>query len=97
MGRDQTAVCEIPSFTLVPGEYTMLVALIVHNIGVDAVQDAVRINVVESDYYGTGKVPWNDFIVLKHRWYMEQNGTLDERVSTSKCQVSSSNPKLGPG
>jgi lipopolysaccharide transport system ATP-binding protein len=72
---DQTVVCEIPSLTLVPGEYKILVALIIRDIGVDVVEDAVRINVVESDYYGTGKVPWNGFVVLKHHWYMDQNGT----------------------
>ena len=71
---DQTLVCEIPSLTLVPGEYKILVVLIIRDIAVDVVEDAVRINVVESDYYGTGKVPWNGLIVLKHRWYMEQNG-----------------------
>jgi lipopolysaccharide transport system ATP-binding protein len=89
----QTAVCEIPSLTLVPGEYKILVALIVHDIGVDVVEDAVRINVVESDYYGTGKVPWNGFVVLKHRWYMEQNGMRNDTVSSSEFQVPSSNLK----
>jgi lipopolysaccharide transport system ATP-binding protein len=68
---DQTAVCEVPSLTLVPGEYKILLAVIVHDIGVDVIEDAVRINVVESDYYGTGKVPWNGFVVLKHRWYLQ--------------------------
>ena len=94
---DQTVVCEIPSLTLVPGEYIVLAVLIVRDVAVDAVEDAVRINVVESDYYGTGKVPWNGVVVLKHRWYMEQTGTPDERVSASKCQVSSFNQKFETG
>ena len=94
---DQTVVCEIPSLTLAPGEYKILVGLIVRDIGVDVVEDAVRINVIESDYYGTGKVPWNGFIVLKHHWYMDQNGTSDERVSSSTFQVSSSKPQSETG
>jgi hypothetical protein len=30
------------------------------------------VTVIESDYYGTGKVPWNGTFVLKHHWYLEQ-------------------------
>ena len=39
---------------------------------VDLVDDAARIQVIESDYYGTGRVPWNGAFVLKHRWQLEQ-------------------------
>ena len=38
----------------------------------DAVPDATRLTVIESDYYGTGKVPWNGIVVMKHRWYVER-------------------------
>jgi len=31
----------------------------------------VRLRVIESDYYGTGKVPWNGALVLKHHWYKQ--------------------------
>jgi lipopolysaccharide transport system ATP-binding protein len=94
---DQTAVCEIPSLTLVPGEYKILVVLVVQDIAVDVVEDAVRINVIESDYYGTGKVPWNGVMVLKHRWYMQHNGRSGEGVSNSTFQLSSSNRQSETG
>jgi hypothetical protein len=35
----------------------------------DLVEDAARIEILDSDYYGTGKSPWNGLIVLKHHWY----------------------------
>ena len=64
-------VCEIPSLTLVPGEYRVKVALDIAGRETDAVPDATRVTVVQSDYYGTGKVPWNGIVVMKHRWYTE--------------------------
>jgi hypothetical protein len=27
--------------------------------------------VIESDYYGTGRVPWNGMFVLPHHWHLE--------------------------
>jgi lipopolysaccharide transport system ATP-binding protein len=68
----QTYVCNIPSLTLVPGEYTIRVWVDVWRDSVDLVDDAARIQVIESDYYGTGRVPWNGAFVLEHHWYQEQ-------------------------
>lgn len=67
---EQMFVCEIPSLTLVPGEYKIKVMLIVASGIVDLVEDAARLTVIESDYYGTGKAPWNGTFVLKHRWHL---------------------------
>jgi len=44
----------------------------IKNAEADLVNDAVRIRVIESDYYGTGKAPWNGTFVLRHHWYVEQ-------------------------
>jgi lipopolysaccharide transport system ATP-binding protein len=66
-----TFVCEIPSLVLVAGTYKILLALVTDDIIVDVVEDAARIDVVESDYYGTGKAPWNGLIVLKHHWHLQ--------------------------
>jgi len=68
----QVFICDIPSLTLVPGQYTLRVWLDVNGDEVDLIDDAARIQVIESDYYGTGKVPWNGTFVLKHRWRLEQ-------------------------
>lgn len=67
----QVYVCDIPSLTLTPGEYSIRVWLEIKNSEADLINDAVRIRVTESDYYGTGKVPWNGALVLKHHWYKE--------------------------
>ena len=67
---EQVFVCEIPSLTLVPGEYKIKVALDVQNAERDLVEDAARLTILESDYYGTGRVPWNGMFVLKHSWHM---------------------------
>jgi lipopolysaccharide transport system ATP-binding protein len=68
----QVLVCDIPNLTLTPGEYGVYVWLEIENAEADLANDAARIRILESDYYGTGKVPWNGMFVLKHRWYLEQ-------------------------
>jgi len=67
---EQVFVCEIPSLTLVPGEYKIKVSLSIRGWPRDWVEDAARLTILESDYYGTGRVPWNGFFVLKHRWHL---------------------------
>src|SRR2546423_2537894 len=68
----QIFVCNIPSLTLVPGRYTLRVWMDIGPDQVDLVDDAALIQVIESDYYGTGRGPCNGTFVLKHRWYLEQ-------------------------
>ncbi len=67
----QVFVCEIPSFTLMPGLYTIKIWLDINHSEADLVNYAARVNVLESDYYGSGKAPWNGTVVLKHNWYVE--------------------------
>jgi len=55
-----------------PGEYAVKVFLELNNSEADAIEDAAKIRVLESDFYGTGKVPRNGAFVLKHGWYLEQ-------------------------
>jgi lipopolysaccharide transport system ATP-binding protein len=68
---EQMFVCEVPSLTLVPGEYKIKVALDIDGVEVDYVEDAARLTIVESNYYGTGKVPWNGVFVLQQRWQLK--------------------------
>ena len=68
----QVLICDIPSLTLTPGEYSLCVSLEIDNAEADLVNDAARLVIIESDYYGTGRVPWNGTFVLKHRWHMEK-------------------------
>ena len=67
---EQMFVCEIPSLTLVTGEYKIKVGLDINNLEVDWVEDAARLVVTSSDYYKTGQEPWNGFFVLKQHWYL---------------------------
>lgn len=80
----QVFCCDIPSFTLAPGDYTTSLWLDIGNAHADEVNDAIRVNVIKSDYYGTGKVPWNGAFVLPHRWQLEE---VDEAVSASQATL----------
>jgi lipopolysaccharide transport system ATP-binding protein len=68
---NQKIICEIPSLTLLPGEYRIKVLLEIAGSVVDRVENAASITVVESNYYGTGKIPPNGFFVLKHHWHLQ--------------------------
>lgn len=73
----QVFVCDIPSFTLTPGTYNMRVWLDINHAEADLINQAARVTVLESDYYGTGKAPWNGALVLKHNWYVEQPAKVE--------------------
>jgi lipopolysaccharide transport system ATP-binding protein len=74
----QVFVCDIPSFTLVPGTYNLRIWLDISGAEADLIDDAARVSVIESDYYRTGKTPWNGTVVLKHRWYLEEPRDSDK-------------------
>jgi lipopolysaccharide transport system ATP-binding protein len=71
--RDDThkAVCVIPSLTLVPGEYRIKVLLDIGGMAADRVENAARFTVLESDYYGTGKIPPHGMVVVQNHWHLE--------------------------
>jgi lipopolysaccharide transport system ATP-binding protein len=77
----QVFVCDIPEFTLTVGTYTIRLWLDIGNDEADLIEDAAHITVIESDYYGTGKVPWNGAFVLRHHWYLEE----DEEWYANEC------------
>lgn len=64
--------CEIPSFTVTPGDYTIKVWVDLKGVQVDVIEDAAKVTVLESDYYGTGRAPWNGAVVMPHRWRLEE-------------------------
>ncbi|MBV8846857.1 MAG: ABC transporter ATP-binding protein [Bryobacterales bacterium] len=77
----QIFVCDIPEFTLTLGTYTMVLWLDIGNDEADLIEDAARLTVTESDFYGTGKLPWNGAFVLRHHWYLEE----DEEWYANEC------------
>ncbi len=68
---DQIFICEIPSLPLVPGQYKIKVWIDIDDLPVDSVDDATRITVVESDCYGSGRIPSTGVLVLKHHWRLQ--------------------------
>jgi len=64
----QTFVCDIASLPLVPGEYKIGVGLDIGGHEVDWVDDASRIRILQSDFYGTGVLPIRGSILLHNRW-----------------------------
>lgn len=77
----QVFVCDIPSLTLVPGEYTTYLWLEIGNQKADEVLDAIPISIIESDYYGTGKVSWRGAFVLPQRWSLETSDVESGRLT----------------
>ena len=75
-GWGRKSLCDIPSFTLMPGLYTVKIWLDINHQEADLVNYAARVNVLESDYYGSGKAPWNGTMVLPHNWYVEEPSRL---------------------
>lgn len=65
-------VCDIPSFALVPGEYRIRAGLSVAGVWVDNIDDAARLTVLGSDFYGTGRLPAGGTCVLEQCWRLEQ-------------------------
>jgi homopolymeric O-antigen transport system ATP-binding protein len=76
-----TFVCDIPSFSLVPGEYMVNVALAVRDKLLDCVEDVARITVMPTDYYRTGRVPRHGSSVLMHNWSMHASNTLVQETA----------------
>ncbi|MBV9268745.1 MAG: ABC transporter ATP-binding protein [Acidobacteriaceae bacterium] len=70
----QVFVCDISSFTLTPGTYTVWIWLDVRNTEVDSIEDALQFDVIESDFYGTGRLPTSGMFVLEHRWTLDHHG-----------------------
>jgi lipopolysaccharide transport system ATP-binding protein len=68
---EQVFICDIPSLPLVPGEYKLHVGLDIASGEVDWVEDATRLTVAKSDYYGTGIVPTKGVFLLDNRWTLE--------------------------
>jgi lipopolysaccharide transport system ATP-binding protein len=72
----QVAICEIPSLTLIPGDYVLRVWLDIGNVEADLIDSAARIKILESDYYGSGKLPNDGAFVLEENAMMLLSSVL---------------------
>lgn len=74
LSDDIILVCEVPSLTLVPGEYLISLYMDFGGEQTDAVPEAFVLSVLEGNYYGTGKGTFSGVFVAPHRWSVEQVG-----------------------
>jgi len=75
----QVFTCEIPALPLVTGEYKVQVGLDVGHREVDCVEEAARLTVVQTDYYGTGVTPTKGMFLLNNRWTVGRGGAEGSR------------------
>ena len=71
LAGEQIFVCEIPNLPLLPGEYKISVGLDIALREADFVEDATRLTVLRSDFYGTGKLPIKGVFLLNNRWSLD--------------------------
>ena len=70
---EQVFACEIPNLPLVPGEYKIHVGLDIALREADCVEDATRLTVITSDFYGTGILPTKGVFLLDNRWILDHD------------------------
>lgn len=65
-----TAKCYVPSLPLVPGVYYLTLGFSASNEQIDRLESAMTFQVIESDFYGTGKIPSKNqgIILVKAHW-----------------------------
>jgi lipopolysaccharide transport system ATP-binding protein len=66
-------VCRIDRAALMPGRYTANVYTAVNGLVADWITDAASIEVLEGDYFGTGRIPPPGYgsVVVPHHWRVE--------------------------
>lgn len=67
----QEFTVDIPSLPLTSAEYRIEVGLVVNDRAVDYVEDACRLKILGSDFYGTGKTPVVGFLVQEQHWSLK--------------------------
>jgi lipopolysaccharide transport system ATP-binding protein len=72
MPQNGSAICMIPNFPLMPGVYEVNLYAERKGEVLDWVQSAVQIEVLEGDFFGTGRLPPRSYgtVLVKHRWFL---------------------------
>jgi lipopolysaccharide transport system ATP-binding protein len=79
---EQTFVCTIPNLPLLPGQYRVGVGLDIGGHEVESVDNATVLNVIKSDFYGTGVVPTRGAFLLENRWTLvKSKEKIPEKVT----------------
>ncbi|WP_216907231.1 ABC transporter ATP-binding protein [Synechococcus sp. CCY 0621] len=85
LGHKGTLTCQIDRLPLVPGRYSLSVALLINNQLVDKVEMASSIKVLDGDFYGTGKLPLKTMgdICVDFGWKLESQLAAKKNEHTS--------------
>ena len=62
--------CRIPKLSLLPGRYFCRISCKLNEEFADYIEDAFILDVIEGDFFGTGKLQPNDCgsMVIEHSW-----------------------------
>jgi lipopolysaccharide transport system ATP-binding protein len=63
-----TFVCRFEKFPLLPGVYNVNLNCGINSIAADVIRNAATIQVVEGDYYSTGKIPSRGHVAVPYDW-----------------------------
>lgn len=76
-----TFLCRFDRFPLIRGIYHLRFASIVNGIIVDDIRNAATLQVVEGDYYGSGKLPPKGYgiFAVPHEWDLQDVPPIQER------------------
>jgi lipopolysaccharide transport system ATP-binding protein len=67
-------ICRFEKLNLLPSRYSLNLFTKVNNVIADWVANAADVQVVEGDYFGTGKLPPRQYgaIIVPHQWHCEE-------------------------
>jgi lipopolysaccharide transport system ATP-binding protein len=68
-------ICEIKKFPLRAARYTGNVICVIQDVAVDWVQNAFVAEVMDGDFYGTGKLPNQGRVLLSQEWVVQGTET----------------------
>jgi lipopolysaccharide transport system ATP-binding protein len=70
---EASLICRVSRLPLVPGIYTLSIALLIDRQLVDKVNHACNLLVIEGDFYGTGKLPLTSYgpICVEFDWHYQ--------------------------
>ncbi|MDQ2926158.1 MAG: ABC transporter ATP-binding protein [Acidobacteriota bacterium] len=72
LSGETVVVCEVPSLTLVPGEYFVSLFVDFGAEQTDVIMDAFALTVLDGNYFGVAKPTFSGVFVVPHSWSVEQ-------------------------
>ena len=83
---EQVFTCRFGSVPLLPGDYRVRISLYSGTKEIDWVEGATVLDILPSDYYGTGKIPSNGLVAVPQQWEFD-------RVSDQRSTYAVSTPE----